>query len=116
MCPEIGVNHIKVKTKDGTEKDIELDEDGFLVNPADWCPEFVAAVAKDEAITELTEDHWKILNYLRSYYQKYDSCPPIRMLVKESGVDLKTIYNLFPTGPAKGACRLAGAPKPTGCV
>lgn len=95
---------------------LEVDEDGFLVNTRDWCPEFAEAIAKDEAIEELTPEHWKIIDYLRNYFIEFDSCPPIRMLVKNTSVDLKKIYQLFPTGPAKGACRMAGAPKPTGCV
>ncbi len=107
---------ILVKDSAGNEKKIMVDEDGFLLNPKDWCPEFVQAVAKQEAVDVLTDEHWKIINYLRDYYGKYDSCPPIRMLVKSTGTELKKIYQLFPTGPAKGACRLAGAPKPTGCV
>lgn len=107
---------VLVKDSAGKEKKIMVDEDGFLVNPKDWCPEFVQAVAKQEAVDVLTDDHWKIINFLRDYYMKFDSCPPIRMLVKSTGTELKKIYQLFPTGPAKGACRLAGAPKPTGCV
>ncbi len=116
MSSEDNASFISVKTGNGVEKRIEMDEDGFLMNPGDWCPEFVEAVAGDEGISALTEDHWKIINYLRGYYATYESCPPIRMVVKETGYELKRIYQLFPTGPAKGACRLAGAPKPTGCV
>lgn len=107
---------VEVKLKDGTTKRIPIDEDGFIKDPRDWCEEFVLAVAHEEGIETLTEEHWKVIKYLRDYYLQYDSCPPIRMLVKSTGFDLKKIYNLFPTGPAKGACRLAGAPKPTGCV
>jgi tRNA 2-thiouridine synthesizing protein E len=62
------------------------------------------------------EDHWKLVNYLRDYYLKYEIAPPVRMLVKQTGLDLKKIYELFPGGPAKGACKIAGLPKPTGCV
>jgi len=107
---------VVVKLKNGEEKKIAIDEDGFIKDPKDWCEEFVYAVAREEGIENLTDEHWKVINYLRSYYLEYDSCPPIRMLVKNTGFDLKKIYQLFPTGPAKGACRLAGAPKPTGCV
>ena len=107
---------LMLKLKDGTEKNVTLDEDGFMENPDDWCEEFVAAVAPEEAVTNITEEHWKTIHYLRDYYLKYDSCPPIRMVCRSNGYDLKHLYELFPTGPAKGACRLAGAPKPTGCV
>ena len=65
---------------------------------------------------ELTEDHWKALNYLRSYYLENGICPMIRRLVKETGFTLKKLYDLFPYGPANSACKWAGVPKATGCV
>jgi tRNA 2-thiouridine synthesizing protein E len=95
---------------------IEVDEDGFIVNPDDWSKEAAAALAGGEGVEELTEEHWKVMNYLRDYYQKFGVAPMIRKLCKESGFPLKKIYDLFPSGPAKGACKLAGLPKPTGCV
>jgi len=116
FMPDTANRVVRVKLKDGTYKEIQMDEDGFILNPADWCPEFVMAIAEEEGVSKLTDDHWKVINYLRDYYQTYDSCPPIRMLTKSTGFELKKIYELFPTGPAKGACRMAGAPKPTGCV
>lgn len=114
--PPEGGRLLVLKMADGSEKKIALDEDGFIADPSDWCEEFVTAVAPEEAVTSLTEEHWKTIRYLRDYYLKYDSCPPIRMVCRSNGYDLKRLYELFPTGPAKGACRLAGAPKPTGCV
>ena len=114
--PSGGGRFLMVRLKDGTEKKIAMDEDGFIADPNEWCEEFVSAVAPEEAVTNLTDEHWKTIRYLRDYYLKFDSCPPIRMVCKMNGYDLKHLYELFPTGPAKGACRLAGAPKPTGCV
>lgn len=116
MEPGESRKYVTVKSSDGKEKNLEVDEDGFLINTGDWCPEFAAAISEEEGVGELTDEHWKIIDYLRNYFLKFDSCPPIRMLVKETGMELKKIYQLFPTGPAKGACRMAGAPKPTGCV
>jgi len=95
---------------------IEVDEDGFIVNPDDWSEAVAAALAGGEGVDELTEEHWKVMNYLRDYYQKFGVAPMIRKLCKETGFPLKKIYDLFPSGPAKGACKLAGLPKPTGCV
>ncbi len=96
---------------------IELDEDGFMVNPDLWNEAVAQALAPMEEVTgELTEDHWKVINYLRNYYLQFGIAPMIRKLTKETGFSLKEIYDLFPTGPAKGACKLAGLPKPTGCV
>jgi tRNA 2-thiouridine synthesizing protein E len=96
--------------------EIELDEDGFIVDPELWNEEVAKAFATTEGITELTDDHWKVINYLRDYYKQFQIAPMIRKLCKETGCSLKYIYELFPTGPAKGACKLAGLPKPTGCV
>ena len=97
-------------------KDIEVDEDGFVQDPEDWNEEVAAAMATDEGITELTDEHWKMINYLREYYLKFGIAPMIRKLCKDTGFKLKYVYELFPSGPAKGACKLAGLPKPTGCV
>jgi len=97
-------------------KAIELDEDGFIVNLDDWNEDVALALAKTEEVEELTEDHWKIINYLKDYYKEYGIAPMVRKITKETGFKLKEIYELFPTGPAKGACKIAGLPKPTGCV
>ncbi len=93
-----------------------LDEDGFLDNPDDWNEEVAAALASTEEVEELTEEHWEIINYLRKYYADFGVAPMIRKLLKDTGKTQAEIYNLFPSGPGKGACKLAGLPKPTGCV
>ncbi len=95
---------------------IELDEDGFIVNPGEWIDAVAISFAENEGIKELTGDHWKVINYLRDYYKQFQVAPMVRKLCKETGFSLKRIYELFPSGPAKGACKLAGLPKPTGCV
>lgn len=95
---------------------IELDEDGFIQEPEKWNEEVAKALAKTEGVEELTEDHWKLVNYLRDYFQKFGVAPMIRKLCKESGFPLKKVYEMFPSGPAKGACKVAGLTKPTGCV
>ncbi len=95
---------------------VEVDEDGFIQDPASWSEMLAAALAKMEDVENLTEDHWKVIKYLRTYYQQFGIAPMVRKLCKETGYDLKAIYELFPSGPAKGACKIAGLPKPTGCV
>ena len=95
---------------------IEVDEDGFIQEPEGWNENVAAALATTEGIDALTDDHWKVMNYLRNYYLEFGVAPMIRKLCKETGFKLKEIYELFPSGPAKGACKLAGLPKPTGCV
>ncbi len=95
---------------------LEIDEDGFIQEPDQWNEEVAAALGKTEGVDELSEEHWKVVNYLREYYLEYGVAPMIRKLCKSTGFKLKKIYELFPSGPAKGACKVAGLPKPTGCV
>ncbi|MGC8643959.1 MAG: TusE/DsrC/DsvC family sulfur relay protein [Isosphaeraceae bacterium] len=95
---------------------LEIDEDGFIQDPDSWDEAVARALALTEGVSEMTEDHWKLVNYLRKYYLDFQMAPMIRKLCKETGFKLKDIYDLFPSGPAKGACKVAGLPKPTGCV
>jgi dissimilatory sulfite reductase related protein len=98
-------------------KNYEVDEDGFLEDPETWNKDVAQAFAGIEGVEgTMTDAHWTVVNYIREYYQKFGTAPMIRKLCKQSGTDLKTIYTLFPSGPAKGACKIAGLPKPTGCV
>ena len=95
---------------------VDVDEDGFMEKPELWNERVALALASTESLNELTEGHWKVINYLRAYYQKFGNAPMIRKLCKETGFSLKEVYSLFPSGPAKGACKVAGLAKPTGCV
>ena len=95
---------------------LEIDEDGFIQEPDRWNEEVAKALAKTEGVDALSEDHWKLVNYLREYYLEFGIAPMIRKLCKATGFKLKYVYELFPSGPAKGACKVAGLPKPTGCV
>ena len=95
---------------------IEIDEDGFIQDPDKWNKGVAADLAKTEGVDDLTEEHWKVVNYLREYYIEFGVAPMIRKLCKSTGFKLNKIYELFPSGPAKGACKVAGLPKPTGCV
>ncbi|MCR4393393.1 MAG: TusE/DsrC/DsvC family sulfur relay protein [Dehalococcoidales bacterium] len=95
---------------------LEVDENGFLQEPEKWTEDIARAYAAKEGVTELTPEHWTAINYLRKYYQENGICPMIRRLVKETGFNLKKLYDLFPQGPAHSACKWAGIPKPTGCV
>ena len=93
-----------------------VDEDGFLDDPGIWNEAVAHDFAGVEGIETLTDDHWKVINYIRDYYQQFGIAPMVRKVCKETGFKLNQIYELFPSGPAKGACKLAGLPKPTGCV
>jgi TusE/DsrC/DsvC family sulfur relay protein len=97
-------------------KTYPVDEDGFLQEPGIWNDEVAGDLATTEGITEMSEEHWRVVRYLRDYWLEYQIAPMVRKLCKETGFKLTEIYQLFPSGPAKGACKVAGLPKPTGCV
>ncbi len=103
-------------------KSFEVDEEGYLINLSDW-DEGIAAYLANEEKVELTPNHWEVINFLREYYSEYQIAPAIRVLTKaiskKLGADKgsnKYLYKLFPYGPAKQACKIAGLPKPTGCI
>lgn len=96
--------------------EIDVDEDGFIQEPDKWNEAVAEDIARTEDAYPMNEEAWKLVRYLRQYYLDFEIAPPIRMVVKQTGLDLKRIYQLFPGGPAKGACKVAGLPKPTGCV
>jgi tRNA 2-thiouridine synthesizing protein E len=109
-------------TLDINGKKVELDDDGYLVDLTQWDKDVAVELAKEDDMT-LTEAHWEVITFLREYYEKYQIAPMIKILVKEIGKvmgpekgNTKYLYELYPAGPAKQACRYAGLPKPTGCV
>ena len=95
----------------------DVDEDGFLTNGMEeWNEKWVEYCKGIEGISDLTDEHMKVINTLQEYYKKNGIAPMVRILSKTTGFPLKRIYELFPSGPGKGACKMAGLPKPTGCV
>lgn len=94
----------------------DIDEDGFLQDYEQWNEDWIDYVKEQEGIKELTDEHRKVIEFLQEYYKKNGIAPMVRILSKVTGFKLKHIYELFPSGPGKGACKMAGLPKPTGCV
>ncbi len=97
-------------------KVIEIDGDGFLAQPEIWNKEVASLIAKYDGIEEMNDKHWALVNMIRRSYEEKGSAPMIRTICKETGLRLREIYELFPLGPTRGACRVAGLPKPDGCV
>ena len=97
-------------------KAIEFDKDGFMLEPGLWDEAVARAIAEEEGIDQVSEKHWAIVNFIREYWREQDLAPPVRLICKEVGVSVREIYKLFTSGPARGACRVAGLPKPDGCV
>jgi tRNA 2-thiouridine synthesizing protein E len=97
-------------------KSFEVDGDGFLVNPDLWNDEVATLFARYDGIEELNDKHWAIVRIIRRNYDEKGMAPMVRTICQETGLKLREIYELFPLGPARGACRVAGLPKPDGCV
>ena len=96
---------------------IELNEEGFLAKPEIWTEDLALALAKhEEGLDELNEQHWAVIRFIRQHYLANQTAPMVRAICKTTGMPLRQVYELFPSGPAKGACKLAGLAKPTGCV
>lgn len=95
---------------------VELDAEGFLVDPSAWTEEVAEELARESGIPELTPRHWQVVSYMRTTYLETGQAPSIRSLGKQSGVPIKELYQLFPKGPAKLAARIGGIPKPRGCI
>ncbi|GBC63983.1 sulfite reductase [Desulfonema ishimotonii] len=97
-------------------KTFDVDEDGFILDYNQFCEEWIQYVKEQEGIDELTDEHKLVVKVLQEYYEKNGIAPMVRVLSKLTKFKLKHIYELFPSGPGKGACKMAGLPKPTGCV
>ena len=95
---------------------IERNEEGFLVNPADWTKEIAVEIAEDEGIAELTEAHWKIIEFSRANAENNGAAPTLRRITQGAGVPTKELFKLFPKGPAKKVAKISGLGKPEGCV
>ncbi len=95
---------------------VEVDAEGFMQQPDQWNEQIAAEIAAAEGIAELTDRHWMVVNFMRNSYMEDGSAPSIRTLGKASGVPIKELYQLFPKGPAKRAAKIAGIPKPRGCI
>jgi TusE/DsrC/DsvC family sulfur relay protein len=95
---------------------VDVDAEGFLTDVGQWNVQLAEEIARRNGVEELTPRHWLVVNFMRDRYLKTGAAPSIRSLGKESGVPVKELYELFPKGPAKLAAKVAGIPKPRGCI
>ncbi len=103
-------------TKTYAGKAVEVDEEGFLSNPDDWTEEMASEIATEIGIGELTDVHWKVINFMRADFKDKGQIPTIRRIKNAGGVSTKDVYSAFPDGPAKKAAMISGLGKPQGCV
>ncbi|HMN12089.1 MAG TPA: TusE/DsrC/DsvC family sulfur relay protein [Bellilinea sp.] len=94
---------------------IGLDPDGFMLDQKAWTKEIAEALAEKAGVT-LTDRHWVVLDYARKQWEATGDAPSLRNITKNSGVDTKELYQLFPGGPGKLAAKIAWLKKPTGCI
>ncbi|GAP07404.1 MAG TPA: TusE/DsrC/DsvC family sulfur relay protein [Anaerolinea thermolimosa] len=97
-------------------KTVQVNEEGFMTNPAEWDKEIAVELAKEEGISELTEAHWKVIEFCRESAKTSGKAPTLRQITTGAGVSTKELFALFPKGPAKKVARIAGLGKPEGCV
>ena len=95
---------------------VTLNDEGFFADPSQWTEDMVPELAAKEGITEVTAGHWQVIRFMRHEFETKGAAPSVRALSKTSGVSIKELYELFPKGPAKTAARIAGVPKPHGCI
>ena len=97
-------------------KNVQVNEEGYMTNPAEWTKEIAVEMAKEEGLVELTPDHWKVIDYARQSAVQSGASPTLRTITSNAGVTTKELFTLFPKGPAKKVARIAGLGKPEGCV
>lgn len=103
-------------TKKIAGKVVQMNDEGFMTNPAEWTKEIAVELAKEEGIAELTADHWKVIDFCRSSAEASGAAPTLRTITTGSGVTTKELFALFPKGPAKKVAKVSGLGKPEGCV
>ena len=103
-------------TRDYAGVSIQTNEEGFLTDSSQWTPQVGEAIAREVGVWPLTERHWSVITFCREDAEREGQSPGLRRIAKNSGVDMKALYQLFPRGPGKLAARIAGLPKPKSCV
>jgi tRNA 2-thiouridine synthesizing protein E len=87
-----------------------------MTDSSQWTEAIAVALARQEGIDPLTDRHWQVIRFMRDQFAATGEGPTVRALGKTSGVPVKELYELFPKGPAKLAAKIAGIPKPRGCI
>ena len=97
------------------QPDSTFDEDGFLRTLSNWSRSMAESLAEKNDIGPLTEEHWRVIEFVKDYYETYGTGPPVVKIGKDTGMNTDEICGLFPCGVVRGAYRLAGLPRPPGC-
>ena len=105
-----------MSTKELAGHTVQVNDEGFMTDPSEWDKDIAAAIATEEGITELTDEHWTVIEYCRQVGVESGSAPTLRSITKGAGVPTKQLFGLFPKGPAKKVAKISGLGKPEGCV
>lgn len=105
-----------MSTKELAGKTVQVNDEGFMTDPSEWDKDIAAAIATEEGIAELTDEHWTVIEYCRQVGVESGSAPTLRSITKGAGVPTKQLFGLFPKGPAKKVAKISGLGKPEGCV
>jgi len=97
-------------------KTVQVNDEGFMTNPTEWDKDIAAELAKEEGIAELSDAHWKVIDFCRHTGESTGKAPTLRQITSGSGVSTKELFGLFPKGPAKKVAKISGLGKPEGCV
>jgi tRNA 2-thiouridine synthesizing protein E len=97
-------------------REIQIDDEGFMTDPSEWTEELGEVLAKQIGIDTLTDEHWKVLRFLREDLEAQGETPGMRRITSEIGVPTKELFQLFPKKPGKKMAYVAGVPKPKGCI
>lgn len=103
-------------TREIAGKTVQVNEEGYMTDPAEWTKEIAVEIAKEEGIAELSEMHWKVIDFCRQSAATTGKAPTLRTITNGSGVTTKDLFTLFPKGPAKKVAKISGLGKPEGCV
>lgn len=95
---------------------VEVNEEGFMLNPQDWTKDMAVEIAQLEGIPELTPAHWQVIEFCRQSAKDTGKAPTLRQITNGAGVSTKDLFALFPKGPAKKVAKISGLGKPEGCV
>lgn len=95
---------------------VEVNDEGFFLDPGEWREDMAPEIAREAGIGDFTDRHWEVVRFMRKEFAENGAGPTVRVLGKTSGVTIKELYQLFPKGPAKLAAKIAGIPKPRGCI
>ncbi|UCD98261.1 MAG: TusE/DsrC/DsvC family sulfur relay protein [Chloroflexota bacterium] len=105
-----------MNTKDIAGLTVQINEEGFMTDPNEWNKDIAVALAVEEGISDLTPEHWQVIEYCRKVGLESGSAPTLRNITQGAGVPTKALFGLFPKGPAKKVARISGLGKPEGCV